>query len=310
MNQQEEEIVKFFQEHMERERRQAEGTASPTAAVSSSPMETTTVPTVDENHITKRPIQVHCNLGFKYLVVLKELRMDFNNFAVNGMDLREEMTAQGWENYFARLHGPVYEKLVKDFWRQAECDNHFVVSHVLGERIIITEKTIAQLLGLTHLSGIRIYGKKDKNPFVRKTINKELFTGFSPEKTDYKIKTLYPKLRTWHKIILGCINPRPPTNSVDYINTNQKYMLYCLLKHKKLCLPFIMFQYLKDCISKSRTTADEGKKILHYIPFGRLLSDILVESGLVYALRAAQFTEDLVVSTGDVLYARNLKKMN
>src|ERR1044072_8973083 len=86
-------------------------------------------------------------------------------------------------------------------------------------------------------------------------------------------------------------------------------MLYCLLKHKKLCLPFIIFQYLKESINKSRTTADEGKKILHYIPFGRILSHILVESGLVDALRAAQCTEDLVVSTGDILDDRNLKKM-
>ena len=79
-------------------------------------------------------------------------------------------------------------------------------------------------------------------------------------------------------------------------------MLYCLKKHKKLCLP-------KESINKSRTTADESKKVLHYIPFGRLISDILVESGLVDALRDAQCTEDLVASAGDVLDAKNLKKM-
>jgi hypothetical protein len=265
--------------------------------------------TVDENHITRRPVQIHCNLGFEALIVLKELRVDFNNFAANGMDLREDMISQGRENYFARLHGPVYENLVKDFWKQAECDSYHVVSHVLGQRIIITEKTIAQLLGLPHLSGKRIYGKENKCPFVRNTINKELFSDFSPEKTDYKTKTLYPKLRTWHKIILGCINPRPSTNFSDYINANQKYILYYLIKHEKIYLPSLLFQYLRDSILKTRTTADESKKVPNYIPFGRLLSDILVENGLVAFLEEARVTEDLVTSVGDVLNAKNLKNM-
>src|ERR1044072_8507100 len=44
----------------------------------------------------------------QFLQYLKELSVDFSNLAKNDMDLRIEMTAQGWENYFARLHGPVY----------------------------------------------------------------------------------------------------------------------------------------------------------------------------------------------------------
>src|ERR1044072_4293429 len=143
-------------------------------------------------------------------------------------------------------------------------------------------------------------------------LHKELYSDYSPEKPkkEYKVKTLYPKLRAWHRIILGCLNPRPPNSSADYINTNQKNMLYCLKKHTKLCLPFIILQYLKYVINKSRTTtAGEGKKLPHYIPFGRILSDILVENGLVDDLRDAQCTEDLVASTGDTLDARNLKKM-
>src|ERR1044072_5261006 len=112
-------------------------------------------------------------------------------------------------------------------------------------------------------------------------LHQQLYSDYSPEKQkkEYKVKTLHPKLRAWHRIILGCINPRPPTSSADYININQKYMLYCLMKHKKLCLPFIIFQYLKEVIIKSwTTTAGVGKKIPHYIPFGRILSDILVEN--------------------------------
>src|ERR1044072_5621534 len=166
MNRQQEETLKYFQEFMEQERRQTEGAGSSSAATSStaatppSPVKQAITLAMDENHITKHPYQIHCNLEAKDLQVLKELRVDLNNFNQNGMDLRIDMIAQGWENYFARLHGPVYELLVKDFWRQAECDDQYVVSHVLGRRIVIIEKSIAELLGLAHLQGLRVHGKE------------------------------------------------------------------------------------------------------------------------------------------------------
>src|ERR1044072_4440203 len=98
--------------------------------------------------------------------------------------------------------------------------------------------------------------------------------------------------------------------SADYINMNEKYMLYCLEKMKKICLPFVIFHYLKEIITKSRTTGlREGKKPPMYIPFGRLISDILVESRLVEDLISAGCTEDLTETTGEVLDARNMKKI-
>ena len=63
-------------------------------------------------------------------------------------------------------------------------------------------------------------------------------------------------------------------------------------------------------VQKTRTTANEEKKVVSYIPFGRLISDILVENGLVKFLEEeAEYTQDLTASVGDVLDARNLKKM-
>lgn len=120
---------------------------------------------------------------------------------------------------------------------------------------------------------------------------------------------LPPQLRVWHKILMGCINPRPPSSSSDYVNANQKYMLYYLMSHQKMCLPSIMFYYLRDSVRKTRTTADESKKVPNYISFGSLLSDIFVESGLVKFLEEAQLTLDLKVIAGDVVNVRNLKNM-
>src|ERR1044072_547978 len=126
MDHQEQEALIFAQEFDDQQRLQAEGIATSTATISSSsPMKTATAP-VDDNHITRRPSQIHCNLGFNYLLLLKELRVDFKKLAANAMDLSHEMISRGWEMYFARIHGPVYEDLVKDFWRQADCDSHYV----------------------------------------------------------------------------------------------------------------------------------------------------------------------------------------
>src|ERR1044072_8817566 len=97
MNRQQEETLKYFQEFMEQERRQTEGagsssvTASSSAAFPPSPVKQAITLAMDENHITKHPAHIHCNLEAKDLQVLKELRVDFNNFAQNGMDLRIEM---------------------------------------------------------------------------------------------------------------------------------------------------------------------------------------------------------------------------
>src|ERR1044072_937425 len=81
------------------------------------------------------------------------------------------------------------------------------------------------------------------------------------------------------------------------------------MKHQKICLPSLLFQYLKESILKTRTTANEQKKVPNYIPFGRLLSDIFTESGLVGFLESARCTEDLEASAGEAFNVRNLRNM-
>src|ERR1044072_8443507 len=113
------------------------------------------------------------------------------------------------------------------------------VSHVFGKRIIITEKTIGELLYLDHREGIRIRGRNEKDDFISKVINKEIFTDFEPTKpsSEYKSLSLVPKLKIWYWILLTCINPEPLNIHHDYINADQKYFLYHLQNKDKLCLP-------------------------------------------------------------------------
>src|ERR1044072_6361151 len=109
---------------------------------------------------------------------------------------------------------------------------------------------------------------------------------------------------------MRCIHPRPLNNSPDYINLYQRCLVYGIIKRQKICLPYVLFQYLKDCIHKSRTIADETKPPkIFYIPFGRLISDILTENGLVDDLRNTMFLDYLSESVGEEFNAYNLRKI-
>ena len=137
-----------------------------------------------------------------------------------------------------------------------------------------------------------------------------LFTNFSVEKSKYKRKDLHDNLRVWHKIILGCINPRPPSSSSDYFNINQKFMMYLLLSKQRINLPFILFNQQRDSIRKSKTTILPNKKMSPNIPCGRLLTDVFVESGLIkFLIEEANCKEDLTPRIGDSFNGQTLKNM-
>ena len=105
-------------------------------------------PVYKEPHVLDREPHINLATPFEGLDVLCETLVDFDNMRRNGVDLTEELRLQGWENYFQRLYGPVYPNLTKEFWRFADADDHFIVSYVLGVKIVITEKSIASLLNM------------------------------------------------------------------------------------------------------------------------------------------------------------------
>src|ERR1044072_9096923 len=137
MDQQEQAAFDFFNEFTRKEQVQASykskavtGSSSFThtprsgsASATASSTATGTEVIVDEFHITRRAGQVTCNLPPSKLQCLAEHRVGFDTLLLNGFDLREEVRSQGWEKFFTRMNGPVYEVLVKEFWKQAECDH-------------------------------------------------------------------------------------------------------------------------------------------------------------------------------------------
>lgn len=93
----------------------------------------------------------------------------------NGIDLTEELRKQGWENYFQRLYGPVYTYLVKEFWRFADSDDHYIMAYVMGVKIIINEKSNASLLNMDKTRGRKIYNINPREKYMSQEMAPTIF---------------------------------------------------------------------------------------------------------------------------------------
>lgn len=213
------------------------------------------------------------------LEVLCEIRVDFKSLAENGYDFFDVIKFQGWENYFGRLVGPVYPSLVKEFWIHATACPKFIISSVMGIKMMITEESIKRIIGYEHENVPYVpAARRDMN-----TICSEIFIHGLPSN---KIKDLKPGYRIWAKIFLGSIFHRKSTNSPDYLNSEQMYLLYCLGKGILVDLPHFLFEHLHAHVKETRDSAKNQSR--NWIAMGRLLSDFMTETGLVDSLKEAE----------------------
>lgn len=104
---------------------------------------------------------------------------------------------------------------------------------------------------------------------------------------------------------MGCIYHQPNTNSSNYINTNQKFIVFFLEKGFKLALPAILFKFLRDSIRETKIGSTSKKGRL--IPNGRLISNLLVENDIVDDLLVSGLTEELVNDARKICRGKNLK---
>lgn len=72
-------------------------------------------------------------------------------------------------------------------------------------------------------------------------------------------------------------------------------------------LPIILFKFLRDSIRETRNGSTSKKE--RYIPNGRLISDLLVENGLVDELLVSGLTKELVKDAGKIFWGKNIKSM-
>src|SRR3954466_15516668 len=242
-----------------------------------------------------------CSIPKNELEVLCELMVDFDNIEEHQFHLTEDIIFQGWTSLFAEFVGPVYPDLVKEFWAHAVVAPKAILSFVHGKFIVITENILRVMFDLKNPEGAFEFDQ-------RADLGDVLSTLYPNVKKTKSVKDLRDVYKIWTKILLGCFYHRKGTYAADFINNDQRYILYCIATKKKVDAIYIIFNHLWKAVKDSRNPfrREKGGTI---IPFGRIITNLLVHSKIVESLESEGIIKDLAVTSGASLNAFSLKKM-
>src|SRR4051812_508446 len=254
----------------------------------------------DEENQEYTPV-VACSIPKNELEILCELMVDFDNIEEHQFHLKEDIIFQGWTSLFAEFCRPVYPDLVKEFWIHAVVAPKYILSFIHGKFVVVTENILRMMFDLKNPEGVFEINQRDDWKDVLST----LYTDVNETKNVKDMKDLY---KIWTKILLGCFYHRKGTHASDFISNEQKYILYCIATKKKVDVIYIIFNHMWKAVKDSRNAFREKKCTI--IPFGRIITNLLVHSKIVEKLEVEGIIKDLAVTSGSCLNASTLKKMN
>src|SRR3954471_3153250 len=244
---------------------------------------------------------IACCIPKKELEVICELMVDFDSVEEHDFHLKEDIIFQGWTSLFAEFCGPVYPDLVKEFWVHAVVAPKSILSFVHGKFVVVTENILRMMFDLRNPEGVFEIDQRVEWKDVLST----LYTDVNETKSVKDMKDLY---KIWTKILLGCFYHRKGTHASDFVNNEQKYILYCIATKKKVDAINIIFNHMWKAVKDSRNAFREKGGTI--IPFGRIITNLLVHSKIVESLESEGIIKDLAVTSGSCLSAFTLKKMN
>jgi len=239
------------------------------------------------------------------LIVQVENPVDFLSLAHHGCDLRDICQAQDLMDYFGMLNGPTYLTLVRHFWVRAqlydqkasklEMDEKVLIdpslegktreemglepfryeeirSSVLGIPVVISVDTIAGVIRRA-LEGRYVYCLKNKKSSWIPIVNRTLYNS----STKGKYKDL--DMRTKMLLKIQNENLLPKGSGGDKPSLDHKVFLHFFLTRERANVPKYIFKHLIKSLEDSQTI----KK--NFVPYGRLLSEIFHQSGVLGALK-------------------------
>src|SRR3954468_9181487 len=263
--------------------------------------------TPTQNRLSKKdaPLKT-CLIPTKELEVLCESAVDIKDLKANGFQCDARIFEQGWSKYLDRLVGPIYPELVKDFWVHATVTPTAILSFVLGHEVIITEKLIRKLYSLNDEEG---WAELQPHTVDWALVEKQISTTVGVD--SHFRGNLKPFYKVWAEIILGTLHHRKGMLCSSYISPTHKYTLSCIGKKIGINISHILFENLKTSIFESRE--DERAKYPHIprttIPFGRMISDILIESKVVDFVRKLNASYFLGVIQGPIFNGVDLFRL-
>jgi len=265
------------------------------------------------------------------LNVQVENPVDLLSLAHHVIDLRSIYQAQDLMDYFSMLNGPTYLTLVSHFWVRAEiydlkaCQlemeekilidpslqgktreemglepfrHEEIRSSIMGIPVVISVDTIAGVIRRAS-EGRFFYGLNSKKSSWTPVVNRTLYHNINKGK--------YKDLDMRTKMLLKIQNENllPKGSGGDKPSLDHKVFLHFFLTKEKANVPKFIFRHLIKNLRESQTIHK------NFVPYGRLLSEIFHQGGILNSLKEVNYFTDaqLCTVTGRIINGATLVAM-
>jgi len=266
------------------------------------------------------------------LEVQVENLVDLISLAHHGCDLRGIYQAQDLMDYFGMLNGPTYLTLVRHFWVRAqiynlkasklEMDEKVLIdpslagktreemglepfrreelrSSIMGIPVVILVDTIAKVIRRAS-KGRFVYGlgNNKKSSWIS-IVNRTIFN--SPTKGKYRELSM----RTKMLLKIQNENLLPKGSGGDKPSLDHKVFLHFFLTREKANVPKYIFRHMIKNLEDSQTIKR------NCVPYGRLISEILHQGGILNALKKVNYFTNAQLGTviGKIINGGTLRHM-
>jgi len=269
------------------------------------------------------------------LKVQVENSVDFVSLAHHNCDLSSYLRYQDLSRYFTMLDGPSYENLVQYFWVRVEIydkhaakakEDHMVLlnpelkgksraemglkkfkrtkirSNVMGILITIIEEVIGKACK-RNVEGAFQWNLNKKISDWIQVVRQSLLKG----KKDGKYSDMEKEHNVLQKLMQECFLPKG--GGVDQPSLEHKVFLHFLITFEKVNLPRYIFHHMLWVLEQSQ------QKNITFVPYGRLLSEIFHQGGVLNVLKMSKVVDDNQLGTvvgkyinGSTLYNMHMVK--
>jgi len=230
------------------------------------------------------------------------------------------------------LNGPTYMNLVRHFWVRAQVYDRKAAQLEMDEKVLIDPSLAGKTreeMGLepftckeirSSIMGISVFISEEVIAWVIKSASEGRFiSGLDNNKSspwnDVMNKTMfnstkkrkYYDLSMEHKLLLKIQNENllPKGGGGDQPSLDHRVFLHFFMTKEKANVPMYIFKHMIKTVRESQTI----KRC--WVPYGRLLSEILYQGGILDVIRTSKIADDrqLGTVTGKVINGGTLKHM-
>jgi len=252
------------------------------------------------------------------LNVQVENPVDFISLAYHGCELRDIYQAQDLEDYFGMFNGPTYLSVIRHFWVRVQVYDMKAAQLELDEKILLDpslQGKTREEIGLEPFRGTEIRSSIMEIPIsvseasitwvIRRASEGKFVSGLDNNETspwndivnktmfNSKNKGKYSELSMRTKMLLKIQNENllPKGGGGDQPSLDHRVFLHFFLTNQKANVHKYIFRHMIKNLKESQTIKR------NWIPYGRLISEILHRGGILKALKEVNYFTDAQLST-------------